>query len=74
MAKHDETRDLERTPSTDFESESLAPPQYTETYDHSYDASHDPETVVDGAEGPYHIRGENVFTYHRINSTDSTPR
>jgi len=65
MAKQDEVRDLERTPSTDFEPEpeSLPPPRYTDIFDHSYDASHDPETVVAGAEEPYHIRSKHISTH-----------
>jgi hypothetical protein len=71
MAKQEEARNLERTPSTDFEPDSLPPPLYTDIYGHSYDAAHDPETVLAGAEGPYHIRGEYIITRSWIKSADS---
>lgn len=60
MAKQDESRELERTPSTDFETDSLPPPRYTEVCDQSYEPSRDPETIVAAPDEPYHIRGEHV--------------
>ena len=71
MAKQDESRALERTPSTDFETESLPPPRYTETYDHSYEPNHDPETVIASPEEPYHIRGKHTAPKIEIRKTDS---
>jgi hypothetical protein len=63
MIKQDMVRDLERTPSTDLEPDSLSPPRYTDIYDHRYGASHDPERVVGGAEVPYNIRGKHISTH-----------
>jgi hypothetical protein len=63
MAKQEEARNLERTPSTDFETDSLPPPRYTDFYDQSLDATPDPEAVVIGAEDAYHIRGEHIPTH-----------
>ncbi|KAG9660682.1 sterol glucosyltransferase, partial [Aureobasidium melanogenum] len=48
------SNDSESTFSGDFESDSLPPPRY----DQIYHASHDPETVAPGVEGPYHVRGD----------------
>lgn len=47
--------DSDSTLSEDFEAGSLPPPRY----DQIYHASHDPETVELGAEGPCHIRGNH---------------
>lgn len=70
MAKQDEVRELERSPSTDFETESLAPPRYTEFCEQSYGPRHDSETVEAALEEPYHIRGEHIPADFGTNSTD----
>ncbi|KAG9566290.1 sterol glucosyltransferase, partial [Aureobasidium melanogenum] len=52
--KGHKSNDSESTLSGDFESDSSPPPRY----DQIYHASHDPETIEPGSEGPYHIRGD----------------